>query len=961
MARRQRTPQLIGREGALRQLGAAIDHVGDGAGSLVLMSGEAGIGKTRLLEEFAARSPEALVARGGCVEDVAYAPWTDALWWLLDSLGSGVVEELPAHVGPQLARLIPSLTAVDLTSDQEADGQQLLFDAIVELLRHVGAKRPLVVVVDDVHWIDPASRDVLRYVASNLRRIPIMLVVAYRGEEVVERDLLAQLGRLADDRLALDRLPEAATTEIASILLGDEADADALERITRDADGNPLFVEELVAAVEAKGMPETLRDLMLARFSSLDDDARALVSVAAVIGNRAPRAWLVYASGLSKDRAKAAARAAADAGVLVAVDGGYEFRHALLRQAVLDDLLPDEVVDLHRSAAAALTDHPDAGVSIDRTAELARHWDAAEEPEPALKWLVAAAKHAYENYAFEASLHDYERALVWWDSVPQPESAAGVDRATVLLNAADAAGFAGSIDRAAELGREGLDESFALDQSRGVEAAGRVSPLFWNANRAEELTKFIDERVLGVLGEVDPKVRARFLVGRVFDLARRATAEEMREPAAEMMAALDVIDDPVLEARAHMVNAWTLEAHGEFDLVDAEYETAAKLAREADAHSMLAIVLSNHASAKSWIPDWDGCITLLDEVDALNERFGLRRNLAPIAAMRVIATCFVGDVPGANSALGRMEGLELEGLDRWAKSLSRARIEVIVGSYDAAADGLADEFTFDLEDPEAVVESATLRADALAWTKDVDGARRAVDLAQAVIEEHRDAYWHGLLAMVGVRVEADAAAAATNSVEAIESAEARGAALVASWKETLASLKHTVGLVDGFSRAIDAEWARIVDESVVEKSQAAAAMFEDFSMPYYATYFRWREAEAMLLKGERPAATEVLKRARAVALSHGFRGLEDAINGLARTNQLRLGPAKTNVDGDEALSVRELEVLRLLVEGRSNPEIAEELFITRRTAAAHVSNILKKLDASSRAEAASEAVRRGYV
>jgi DNA-binding NarL/FixJ family response regulator len=132
-------------------------------------------------------------------------------------------------------------------------------------------------------------------------------------------------------------------------------------------------------------------------------------------------------------------------------------------------------------------------------------------------------------------------------------------------------------------------------------------------------------------------------------------------------------------------------------------------------------------------------------------------------------------------------------------------------------------------------------------------------------------------------------------------------------------------------------------------------------MPYYATYFRWREAEAILARGERPAATEVLKRARGVALNHGFRGLEAAINGLARPYQLRLGPARTNVDGDEALSVRELEVLRLLVEGRSNPEIAEMLFITRRTAAAHVSNILKKLDASSRAEAASEAVRRGYV
>jgi len=132
-------------------------------------------------------------------------------------------------------------------------------------------------------------------------------------------------------------------------------------------------------------------------------------------------------------------------------------------------------------------------------------------------------------------------------------------------------------------------------------------------------------------------------------------------------------------------------------------------------------------------------------------------------------------------------------------------------------------------------------------------------------------------------------------------------------------------------------------------------------LPYDATYFRWRAAEAMLEAGERPMAEELLKQARAAATTHGFAGLDAAIVALARSHQLRLGPARTTVDGDEALSVRELEVLRLVVTGKSNPDIAETLFISRRTAAAHVSNILRKLGATSRVEAVSEAHRRAIV
>src|SRR4051794_16271507 len=260
---RQRTPYLIGREEPLRILFDALDEVSDSAGALTLVSGEAGIGKTRLLDEFAARADHARVARGGCVEGVAYAPWIDALWWLLRSAGVVEVETLAPSTRAQLARLIPALAEAPAG---EPDGQHALFEAIVEFLARVAASTKLVVVIDDVHWIDPASRELLRYVAANLRRAPLLLVAAYRPEDSAsERALLAQLGRLGTRRVALERLPDAATTEMAALLLGADGRASDVARIARDAEGNPLFVEELVAARDGSRMPQTVRDLMSVR------------------------------------------------------------------------------------------------------------------------------------------------------------------------------------------------------------------------------------------------------------------------------------------------------------------------------------------------------------------------------------------------------------------------------------------------------------------------------------------------------------------------------------------------------------------------------------------------------------------------------------------------------------------------------------------------------------------------
>ena len=302
-----------------------------------------------------------------------------------------------------------------------------------------------------------------------------------------------------------------------------------------------------------------------------------------------------------------------------------------------------------------------------------------------------------------------------------------------------------------------------------------------------------------------------------------------------------------------------------------------------------------------------------------------------------------------------------------ARALGRAYVDYVAGNSDAVLTGLQPDTVGAAapKDSDLVIEIEMLRADALAWNGDIEGARRAVDRGEAAVaaENYRETRWHGRLAMVGARVEADNAVAATTgeSIGAIEHAEGRTAEIVAAWETAVAQLARTSPLLDAYTMGIDAEVTRLRREAVVARAHQAAEAFAMIAFPYYATYFRWREAEAMLDAGDRPSAEELLKRARAAATIHGFVGLDTAIMALARAHQLRLGPARTTIDGDQALSVRELEVLRLVAIGKSNLDIAETLFISRRTATAHVSNILRKLDATSRVEAVSEAHRRAIV
>ena len=199
--------------------------------------------------------------------------------------------------------------------------------------------------------------------------------------------------------------------------------------------------------------------------------------------------------------------------------------------------------------------------------------------------------------------------------------------------------------------------------------------------------------------------------------------------------------------------------------------------------SMLALVLYNHAAFKTDLLDFEGSLTLLDEVDALVERFGLRRYLVVSRCRRSLTLCMQGDLAGAAAAMASVDDVFTEGFDAWARATGRAYVDYAAGNSDAVLRGLRPDAVGAAapKDSDLVIETEMLRADALAWNGDVDGARRAVDRGEAAVaaEHYRETCWHGRLAMVGARVEADSAVAATasQSIGAIENAEAKDKAI----------------------------------------------------------------------------------------------------------------------------------------------------------------------------------------
>ena len=424
---------------------------------VVVIGGEAGIGKSRLVAEWAGDLAEDVrVVVGHCLElgpdGPPFAPFAAVLRGLAAELGPEQVAELAGPGRVDLAVLAPELGG---RQRDEQLGRGRLFEAVTTLIERVAAECPLILVVEDLHWSDTSTRDLLRFLMRTVDDVPLLLVLTYRRDELVRthplRPWLVEVDRLPHaSRITLDPLIDSEVESLIAALGGSTA-ARSMSRIRQRSQGIPFFVEELTACAHDGGsvIPETLRELMLTRLDRLAPPSRDVVRLASASGTRIDHGVLLAMVDNDDSALDQALRDAVGAQVLVvdAAQEGYTFRHALMREAVHDDLLPGEHARLHARYARAL----EKLARPEQAGEIAHHWTSAHEIDRAFEWSLRAADLARARYAWQEQLTHLERALDLWDQVDTPEERAGFDRVELLARTGRSAMNLGLIDRGAAL------------------------------------------------------------------------------------------------------------------------------------------------------------------------------------------------------------------------------------------------------------------------------------------------------------------------------------------------------------------------------------------------------------------------------------------------------------------------------------------------------------------------------
>ncbi|WP_018656037.1 helix-turn-helix transcriptional regulator [Actinomadura flavalba] len=935
---------LVGRAAELALLRDALDAAPGG----VLVGGEAGLGKTRLLREFTAGLGDGhRVLVGGCLElgsgGLPYAPFSTILRGLVRDIGvDGVTALLPRGDTSGLARLLPEFGEPE-TDTASGEERARLFELVLTLLEGLAARGPVVVVIEDAHWADRSSRDLLSFLLRNLGTAPLLVLVTYRADELHRghplRPLLAELGRVEGvRRLDLTRLTQPDVAELAAGLLGRPLDRDLAGRITTRSEGNPLFVEALL---EADGtlvceLPESLRDLLLAGVERLPEETQEVLRDAAGGGTRLEHRLLSAVTGLDDRDLTRALRPAVAANVLVVDGDGYAFRHALIREALHDDLLPGEHTRLHTRYAKALEDDGTLVPARRLWAELSHHWTAAHDAPWALVSSWRAAHEARKAAAYAECLTMLERVLELWDRVPDAAARLGTDQADVLGRAAHAAELAGELER-------GL--------------------------------KLTDAALVRVGGA--PERRAGLLVlrgGLRHQLARPGFIEDLRE-------AVEVLPDEPTKLRAH-----ALSILAQYGRLTTGIEEARRHARESlrIARRIGDAGGETHALTTLFCVDieYGAHFERIEEV-----RRAVERNAQPSAVLRLavieshyleglgrhadaVAAAARGYEQAREFGLARTQGTFLA-INKGEPLLSLGRFDEALTVTRQALD----------QDPPITIRTSLLVLDGLLalYRGDVATARRRIADTDGIASftqrwpKTQDYF-------AALRLKGETLFAEGRYAEALASAgpvldlpglpdDARYA-----WPVLTLAARAVTALDDDVEtllrplekRAIDTDVRGPVQEawSALFRAEtgyargerdcaafdAVAAAWDALDQPYDRALALERAARCALAAGGAEAAAERVATATAISRELGAAPLTDRLAGLA---------PRSRSTAPLGLTPREYEVLRLLADGGSNRAIAADLHISAKTASVHVSNILAKIGAATRGEAAAKAHRLG--
>ena len=1021
------SPVLVGREGEISRLCSAFATVREGHPATVLVGGEAGVGKSRLISEFTRAEQEAgaRVLTGGCLElgadGLPFAPFTAVLRDLVRELGAeAVAGMLAGRAIRELARLLPELGEPPSGGDQ-GEARARLFEQVLVLLEHLAERAPVILAIEDAHWADRSSRDLLAFLIGNQRALDgVLVVMTYRSDELHRthplRPLIAELDRIDwVERMDLPRLTRREAGELAGRIIGSAPDPLYTDRLYRRTEGNPLFLETLLTSHEADSgeLPDTLRDLLLIGVHRLPEESQELLRTASAGGERVGHALLAAVSGLGPDEMTRVLRPAVTANTLLTDADGYVFRHALIREAVHEDLLPGEHGRLHARFAQAI-DADRSLVPPDRAhIEMAHHWYSAHDVTSALASAWQAAAEAAKAVAHAERLTLVARVLELWAQVPDAAERIGADHVQVLEEAVEAAYDAGDAERGTSLATAALKElDTAADPVRVAKLLHRRADFSHQLGR--DNTSDLKRALELVPRELSAATRARILLacnhhGGRHQPEDQAAGEEALELAREagdcvgeasaLLSLAVILADPggmakpggtclemVAQAKeiARRGNAYKSLLHvaiNESHLLEGagEHEAAAEVARQGvvtaeeyglsrTSGTFLAI---NLAEPLLWLGRWDEAAEVIERAKELSPPPLTLASLEIGAGLIAVARGDTAQAAACTAAAGRVIRT-VRFKDQHQLPQAQLEIDAAAGRGDAAA---AVRIAADAIGQYGLPGSITrygwpllvsaARACALALRRaDADGGEPLREDARALL---------GALRGIGAELGAYGpvqdgwrrtfTAVIREAQQALDGAGGRGGPGGSGEQgdpESPAGARHQAGGERSGAAGLCAAW----DE--------AAAAWAAVRQPYQEAEALAGAARAALTAGDRDGAATRLRRAATLAAALRAGPLSEEISRLSRGVLRTVGDRAASGTGDAAgaasdapgaaplgLTARELEVLELVTAGRSNREIAAELFISAKTASVHVSNILAKLGVGSRGEAAATAYRLG--
>ncbi|MGA5301128.1 ATP-binding protein [Nucisporomicrobium flavum] len=949
---------LIGRRGEVARLAAQLDDVRAGSARTALVAGEAGIGKSRLLAAFVAEAGAAgsHVLAGAAEEHfgapMPYGPILDAIEGFVRDYGP---DRAAALGGPAYGILTKFF---DLGGDPMGSQQQV-FLAVRRMLDHIGGDAPVVLVLEDLHWADPSTLDLVRHLGQARpegRRL--LLVGSYRSVGI-ERDapLLWQLlGSPAflrrTERIELGRFSLDEVRELVSADSAGRVDPRLVRRCFEWSSGNPFFAEQLMAA-GALAEPDSVRlsaDLMtiiLARLHTLKPVSGQVLRVAAVAGRAMSRRLLRTVSGLPGEQLNEALQECFDRQMLYAGDDQdvYRFQHALLREAVYQSTVRDTRVDLHLAMARALTADPGLGlVEGSAAAELASHWYLAGSWPEALGAAVQAGRAAVRTLAFPSAEVQFQRAVELWPRVPQAESRAGMSRVELLAAAADAARWAGHVEPAVEHIRRAVAEAGDADPDRLGELHERLGSYLWEAGRrAESLAAY--RRAAALLGDRPPSaVKARVSAALALgDLQAGRYAEGRQKADAALAMALDV-DAVAEQGRALNVSGLALGMLGDADRGVERLRQALEIARSVNhledrfrAYGNLGLVLENAGRLRE-------AATVTTEGLEVARQFDLAytRQGTVLANNASAALVLLGEWDEADRIITEVS-LDRPPQESLYPRLTLAEVRVARGDFEGARELLASIADVEHgEDPRFLGPLHTVRAELALGEGDLAGAAAEVARGLAVVRDGENTLELLRLCAVGMRCAADRGDPAAGDELALVAGAVRRRELTAEEQQLLSLCA--------------AERKRSRRAGTAEVWSQVAAGWTELDRAYPAAYARWREAE--VAGRDRDRAKRAAREAHRAAKALGAVPLARRIERFAARVGMNLAEAAPPLP--YGLTPTEWEILGYLYEGHDAARIAQMRGRSRRTVETQIGRVFRRLGVRNAVEAVALARREGF-